>query len=294
MAFRDDGQQRYEERTLILQFVFRRTAHLVCAVLAAAALSACGPKIRIPNVGEAEADKFLFDKGTEFLGKKNWINAREYFRRIVDNYPRSAYREEAKLGIGDSFIGEGRIESLIMGANEFKEFLTYFPRSTRTDYAQYRLGYAQFKQMLGPQRDQTATLDAIRELQKFLDTYPDSTYRPEVLKLHRQARDRLSESEFKIGLLYYRVRWNQGAFLRFGDLLKNDPEYTRRDEVYYYYAETLTRMNLLAEAVPMYDKLLKEFDNKSKYRAKAEKRIEEVKRLLDAAAGKTPGKAGRP
>jgi outer membrane protein assembly factor BamD (BamD/ComL family) len=50
-------------------------------------------------VGEAEADKFLYDRGNEFLLKKSWINAREYFRRIVDNYPRSIYREEAKLGI---------------------------------------------------------------------------------------------------------------------------------------------------------------------------------------------------
>ena len=278
-----------------MSFVFRRTALVLCAVLSAAALSACGSKVRLPAVGEAEADKFLYDRGTELLLKKNWLNAREYFRRIVDNYPRSAYREEAKLGIGDTFLGEGRIESLILGANEFKEFLSYFPRSPRTDYAQYRLGYAQFKQMLGPQRDQTATVDAIRELQKFLDSYPDSKYRPEVVKLYRQARDRLSESEFKIGLLYYRIRWNQGALLRFTALLQSDPEYSKRDELYFYMGEALKRTGLLGEALPMYDKVVKEFDSKkSKYFKTAEKRVEEIKRLLDAAAGKTPGKSGRP
>ena len=278
-----------------MSFVFRRTALLLCAVLSAAALTACGSKVKIPAVGEADADKFLYDRGTEFLLKKSWINAREYFRRIVDNYPRSVYREEAKLGIGDSFLGEGRIESLILGANEFKEFLSYFPRSPRTDYAQYRLGYAQFKQMLGAQRDQTATIDAIRELQKFLDSYPDSKYRPEVEKLHRQARDRLSESEFKIGLLYYRIKWNQGALLRFTALLQSDPEYSKRDELYFYLGETLKRSGMLGEALPMYDKVVKEFDSKkSKYYKTAEKRVEEVKRLLDAAAGKSPGKSGQP
>jgi outer membrane assembly lipoprotein YfiO len=278
-----------------LSFVFRRTALLVCAVLSAAALVACGSKQRLPAVGEAEADKFLYDRGSELLLKKNWLNSREYFRRIVDNYPRSIYREEAKLGIGDSFIGEGRIESLILGANEFREFLSYFPRSTRADYAQYRLGYAQFKQMLGPQRDQTATVDAIRELQRFLDSYPDSKYRPEVLKLHREAQDRLSESEFRIGLLYYRIKWNQGALLRFTALMQSDPEYTKRDELYFYLGETLKRSGLLGEALPMFDKVIKEFDAKtSKYYKTAEKRVEEIKRLLDAAAGKSPGKTGRP
>ena len=82
-----------------MSFVFRRTALVLCAVLSAAALTACGSKVKIPAVGEADADKFLYDRGTEFLQKKSWLKAREYFRRIVDNYPRSAYREEAKLGI---------------------------------------------------------------------------------------------------------------------------------------------------------------------------------------------------
>ena len=273
-----------------MAFVFRRAARFVCVALVAGALGACASSPRLPNVGEAEADKFLFDRGTEFLAKKNWINAREYFRRLVDSYPRSPYREQAKLGIGDSYIGESRIESLILGANEFKEFLTYFPRSTRTDYAQYRLGYAQYKQMLGPDRDQTATHEAIRELQKFLDSYPDSKYRPEVVKLHREARDRLSESEFKVGFLYYRMKYNPGAMLRFTELMRSDPDYTKRDELFYYLAETLKRVNALPEALPLYERVVKEFAN-SKYRERAEKRIAEVKRLLAAGTG-TPGKGG--
>ena len=271
-------------------FGYRRAARLVCAALLAAAVTACGHKgPKLPAVGEAEADKFLYDRGAEYLAKKNWINAREYFRRIVDSYPRSPYREEAKLGIGDSYVGEGRIESLILGANEFKEFLTYFPRSPRTDYAQYRLGFAQFKQMLGPDRDQTATHDAIRELQRFLDSYRDSKYRPEVLKLYRQARDRLSESEFRVGLLYYRVRWTNGALGRFSELIKSDPEYTKRDELFFYLAETLKRANALPEALPMYDRVVKDFA-KSKYKQRAEKRIAEVKRSLADAQAKAPPK----
>ena len=77
-------------------------------------------------------------------------------------------------------------------------------------------------------------------------------------------------------------------------MLQSDPDYTKRDELYFYLGETLKRSGMLGEALPMYDKLLKEFDKKSKYYERAEKRVEEVKRLLDAAAGKSPGKSGRP
>src|SRR6185503_10957628 len=115
-----------------------------------------------------------FDRGSKALAEKKWLNAREYFRRLVDTYPGSPFRADAKLGIGDSYLGEGRVESIILAANEFREFLTFFPLSGRADYAQYKLAVAQMKQMLGPERDQTATKAALVELDRFLQSYPTS------------------------------------------------------------------------------------------------------------------------
>ena len=261
-------------------FEFRRAVGPVALVLALSALGACGPKQAVPTLGQADADVYLYQRGTEALAKKNWLTAREYFRRLVDSYPQSRLRADAKLGIGDSYLGEGRIESYILGANEFREFLTFFPSSPKADYAVYRLGYAQSKQMLKPERDQTATHEAIRELKRFLDGYPDSTYRPEVEKLYRDARDRLAESEFNKGLLYYRIRNPIGAVSRFSELLKTDPEFAKRDKVYYYLAESLMKMNLVPEALPYYDKLLTEFPN-SDYRKKVEKRLAELKKAAE-------------
>ena len=249
----------------------------VAFVLALSALGACGSKQAVPTLGQADADVYLFQKGTELLAKKNWLTGREYFRRLVDSYPQSRLRADAKLGIGDSYVGEGRGESYILAANEFREFLSFFPSNPKADYAVYRLGYTHFKQMLKAERDQTATHDALRELKRFLDGYPDSQYRPEVEKLYRTARDRLSESEFNVGLLYYRIRNPIGAVNRFSELLKADPEYTKRDAVYFYLAESYVKLNLVPEGMPYFDKLLKEFP-KSDYRKKTEKRMAELQK----------------
>ncbi len=102
--------------------------------------------------------------------------------------------------------------------------------------------------MLGPQRDQTATRDALRELERFRQAYPNSPYKTEVDVLHRQARDRLSESEFQVGFFHYRSRMYIGAIQRFRSLLDEDKGYTRRDAVYFYLAETLTKVALHADA----------------------------------------------
>ena len=69
-------------------------------VLACAAACASGPKK--PPAGTLEPDKFLCERGTEELNEKHWLTAREYFRQLVDSYPQSPYRADAKLGIGDT------------------------------------------------------------------------------------------------------------------------------------------------------------------------------------------------
>jgi outer membrane protein assembly factor BamD len=243
---------------------------------AAISLPACAANNSQVPPGTAEADKFLFTRAQEEFKEKNWLRAREYFRQIVDNYPQSSFRPDAKLGVGDTYIGEHSTESLILAANEFREFLTFYPTNPRADYAQYRLAYAYAEQMLAPDRDQSATRDVIKELQVFLDRYPNSQLMPEARKLMREAKDRLSESSYRVGYTYYRMKWYRGAIDRFQEVLKNDPEYTHRDDVYFYLAEALRLNNNKPEALPYYERLLKEFEQ-SEHLEEARKRVAELK-----------------
>ena len=43
------------------------------------------------------------------LNKKHWLTSREYFRQLMDSYPQSQYRADAKLGLGDTYLGEGSL-----------------------------------------------------------------------------------------------------------------------------------------------------------------------------------------
>lgn len=250
---------------------------LVAVVLALAAGMACKEKEpKLPAAGSADADKFLFDRGTQSLTNKKWLEAREYFKKLIDTYPQSQYRADAKLGVGDSYVGEHKPDSLVLGVNEFKEFLQYFPLNPRADYAQYRICYAESKQMLSAQRDQTQTRDALRDCEMFLKSYPDSKLRPEVETLRRAARDRLSESEFQIGETYFKLRWYAGAILRLQALVKDDPEYTQIDAVYFYLAESYYKNLKEAEALPIYAKIVDQYP-KSQYAAKAKVRMDSIK-----------------
>jgi len=261
---------------VIVSRLFHRL-RLLSAIGAVAALAACAGTTRnaVP-AGTTEPDKFLFDKGAAALNSKKWLTAREYFKQVTETYTSSAFRPDAKLGIGDTYLGEGTAEALVLAINEFREFLSFYPTNRRADYAQYKLGMAHFRQMRHPQRDQTETREAVKEFEVFVARYPASSLLPEVKTKLRESHDRLSDSDYMVGYFYYRQKWYLGAVDRFKAVLKDDPGYTRRDAVYYYLAESYVKTNRAAEALPLLEKLVEEFEQ-SEFLADAQKQIPELK-----------------
>lgn len=272
--------------------IIRRARHFGCVWGCAAALALCAaacasnPRGLVPP-GTSEPDKFLFDKGTEALNAKKWLTAREFFKQVTETYTQSSYRPDAKLGIGDTYLGEGTAEALVMAINEFREFLTFYPTNPRADYAQFKLGMAHFKQMRAPQRDQSETREAVTELQRFVDRFPNSKLFAEGSARLREAKDRLSMSSYLVGYFYFRQRWYPGAVDRFQSVLKEDSSYTGRDAVYFYLAESLVKLKREGEALPVFEKLLQEFEQ-SEYLPEAQKRVNELKALAQAKSSGGP------
>ena len=254
----------------------RNSLRLLPVLVALALASGCGARQETLPANTAQPDRFLFERGNAALKEEEWANARTYFQQIVDGYPQSPVRPDAKLGLGDAYLGENTPESQVSAANEFREFLSFYPTSQRADYAQYKLAMTHFVQMKAADRDQTETKAALAEFEVFFQKFPNSALMPEVKQNWRIARDRLSESSYRVGLTYYRLRWDTGAIDRFREVLKEDPGYTGRDAVYFYLAESLARTDKAAEAIPYFQRLLDEFDQ-SEHLEDARKRLQQLK-----------------
>ena len=110
--------------------------------------------------------------------------------------------------------------------------------------------------------------------------------------LQRETRDKLSDSEFLVGRQYYRTRWYPGAVSRLSELIKADPQYTRRDGAYFYLAEAYYKQGKKPEALALYEKLIGEF-RVSDYLKDARERIAELQAANVQVADSTtaPGTA---
>ena len=254
--------------------VHSRVGSRLLFVFAMTWVVACGGN-RAPETppGTVPPDQFLMQRADDAMKRERWADARKYYQQIVDNYPQSTVRPDAKLGVGDSYLNEGGEANYVLAENEFKEFITFYPTSTRVDYSQYKLAMTHYKRMRRPERDQTETAAAVREFEVFFERYPNSMLTSEVRQRWRESRSRLSEASYKVGLYYYRARWYPGAIDRFKEVLKDDPGYPERDAVYYYLAESLLKTDKKAEALPYYDRLVKEFE-RSEFLADAHRKLE--------------------
>ena len=255
----------------------KRLAVFAALVLTAACGIATTTRQVVP-AGTQEPDKFLFDKGETALKAHKWVTAREYYKQVVETYTNSPYRPDAKLAVGDTYLEEGGADNIVLAQNEYREFLSFYPTNPRAPYAQYKLGMTHFKQMRGSERDQTETRDAIREFQTFIARYPMSPLMSDVEARLREAKNRLGKADFEVGYFYFRQKWYPGSIDRLSTLLKNDPEYSGRDEVYFYLAESYTKLKggREAQALPYYEKLVNEFP-KSEHLQDAQRRIAELK-----------------
>lgn len=258
-----------------------RNALKIAVVLLCAAVAGCATGVRGVPPGTVRPDQYLFERGNEALAARKWLVARDFFRQLNETYIQSPLRPDAKLAIGDTYVGEGSTQALVLAINEFSEFLSYYPTSPRADYAQYKLGMCHFRQMRSPERDQTETREAIREFEAFLTRYPSSALLSEVNARLRESRDRLGESDLRVGVFYYRIRWYPGAAERLSTLLKQDPQFTNRDGAYFYLAESLLKLRRNAEALPYFERIVVEFEQ-SEYLDEARERIAELKAQVQA------------
>jgi len=237
---------------------------------------ACGNRRPEITPSTIDADRLLYERGLEAFKEESWLRAREYFAQIRDNYPQSSYRADARLGVADTYFEEGSAESYVQALSEYREFLSLYPTHPRAGYAQYKLGMVHFEQMRRPERDQTETRQALEEFGTFVERYPNHELEREVRAKLREARDRLSESSFKVGHFYYRINWYPGAIERFKAVLKEDPAYSKRDELYFYLADALARSGQAAEALPYFEQVIQEFPE-SRFVQRAQDRLGEVK-----------------
>jgi outer membrane protein assembly factor BamD len=205
------------------------------------------------------SDSKLYQTGVEALKDGDRITARQAFKVVFDNFPKSEYRILAKIGYADSFYYEGSDANYLIAIQEYQDFITLFPFSPKAEYAQFQIGMCFYNMTEKPDRDQTNTRRALEEFKKVIDNHPKGSYYKNAYDKMLSCYSRLAEHDFLVGRFYQRTGRHQAAVERFKDVLKVYPENVYQPKYFFGLAQSLEELSQNSEACVYYTKLLEKW-----------------------------------
>jgi outer membrane protein assembly factor BamD len=233
---------------------------LLAVVVLGATLPACSSHQLDLGALSSPSDQIVWDAAQKAIQKKDWGSARQYLKRLIDAFPQSEHQPDARITLGDTYFNEAGTANYVLAVSTYREFLTLYPQHPRSDYAQFQAAESYFRQRNTPDRDQTATQQALEEYQRLLDIYPESKYLEQTRARIRECRQTLARSHHMVGYFYQRGRqaW-RAATTRYETIINDYPDYDKLDEIYFRLAECLGAAGRYGEALPYLGRLEKEY-----------------------------------
>jgi len=252
---------------------------LVLGLVAALAVAGAGCASKGPKKPDkitqellTQPKEVLFEKGKALLAKKKWEDGRKYLNHVFETYPNEAMGREALLLVADSYFNQKGTTGYTEARYRYRDYLNRCPGAPRRDYARYQFALCYDKEHEKPDRDQTATREAIEQYRALIREFPDSGYAGAARERVRQLTDLLAEHDFGIGYFYLRKGSTAAALSRFTSLEQRFPDYGAKDKLFYYEAIALERLGRMDEARRYLHRVVEEFPQ-SEYAKRARSRM---------------------
>jgi outer membrane protein assembly factor BamD len=228
-------------------------------LLILAGMWGCGEKGAKLQKSVVPPDKSLFETGSEYLKKSQYIKARLAFQTLINTYPDSEMAADSYLAIADSFYDESGVENLLQAEDQYKNFIIFFPTNPKTVDAQMKIISLNMKMMRSPDRDKTYSYRAESAIQKFLSDYPESEYAPVARQYLREVQENLAQGDYGVGMFYSTKGNHIAAKSRFKEITDSYKEFSLMDEALFHLGESLEKTENPDEAAIYYGKIASEY-----------------------------------
>ncbi|MEE3040364.1 MAG: outer membrane protein assembly factor BamD [Candidatus Latescibacterota bacterium] len=193
------------------------TQRFILMGLSCLLLAGCAAK----EVPEVHGPQYFYDKGTQALAKKRYLEAIENFQRLVSNFPGSALVSDAQYQLAESYYG---MEDFVNAVFEYQRLIDTYPSSEWADEAAFQIGEAFFEQRRRPELDQSETYEALTAYRRFLEDHPSSPMVSVAQERIVACRERLAKKEFLGAQLYHRQGHLEAARMSYDQLLISFPD----------------------------------------------------------------------
>jgi len=242
--------------------VFALLATLGCGLVA------CGPTEKKYGTGvlqHSENARRAYEEAMQAFKDHDWQDATTLFREVRRRFSFSNYAPLAQLRLADiEFEQEKWTESI----SAYKSFVRENPKHPDLAWARMRIARSYYNQIsdafLLPaqeERDQSAVVEATREIQGYLNDFPEGPQREEMKRLGADALARLVGHELYVARYYMSKDKLEAALARASYAVNKYKGSTRDVEALVVQGEVLMQLKRKSEARQVFELVLKRYPN---------------------------------
>ncbi len=216
--------------------------------------------VEIPPAEELYAEGVeLLQDGSSFWGldTTDYDEAVDRFQDVIDNYPYSRVAVDAELRIADAYFAQERWDESL---SYYREFAELHPDHPKVPYTVFRTGMSYYHQSKSPDRDQTATQEALDTFDRLITRYPRAPEVMEAEALWMELRTKLARHDLMIGDFYLDQTEYQSAANRYRGVLNDYPGLGLDAEALYKLGVCYTHMNREEEARHIFEVILRNYE----------------------------------
>ena len=218
----------------------------ILAVLALLSATACD---RVQSVASVDVETLsaeeIYQAGERALQRKGHETAANYFGEIERLFP---YSDWASRGLVMQAYALYLDEKYADSRSAAERYLNFYPTLDDADWAQYLVALSYYDQIYDVGRDQALTINALQELRKVIETYPESEYADEAKPRFDLAFDHLAGKEMEVGRYYLSRDHYLAAVNRFRVVVEDFQTTTHTPEALHRLVEAYLSLGLDAEA----------------------------------------------
>ena len=267
-------------------FLSRFKIYLLLAVLM---LASCGKQQKLLKSTDNEAK---YAAAVNYYETNDYYRALQLFQQLINFYQGTEKAEKMQFYYAYCYYHQ---KDYVLASYYFKRFVDNYPRSVFAEEAMYMNAYCYFLDSPISSLDQTNTYTAIKELQLFINFYPNSDRVEEANKLIDQLRGKLQRKDLDIANLYLKMKLFEAAIYSYKNILKDYPDTEYKEDIlfailksYYNYATysiSTKQAERYQSALDSYNELVFQFPD-TKYLKVAKNMNQDVLEHVEANSSK--------
>lgn len=267
---------------------FHRSA--VLSLVAIALLTSCasgrgGNKARRDQRYIAQDVETLYSAARDTLERRQYRLAAIQFDEVERQHPYSVWARRAQLMSSFCYFVAGQYGESIGAA---QRFLSLHPGSREAPYAYYIVALSYYNQIMGVDKDQKITTQAVDALGELIRRYPNTDYAADARLKLDLARDHLAGKEMEVGRFYQRQGLYIAAVTRFRTVIDQYDTTSHTPEALERLVESYLAMGVPEEAVKAAAVLGRNYPGSKWY----ERSYKLIQRWVPDAPKKAPAQAG--